>query len=218
MNESLMSRKAIWVPKHAYYFSLSPRLTEPTQLWPAAGSWKLLSLKYIHGSSANNHGKCMKLNICPPQKWPIVTQEFTMTKLAILAWRYLYLQNLGICNSFLTTANLSYGQKCCPFGDHTNVTHDLQFLSFEQRLRCVHHSQAIPITYTFLVADCWFISVHDTERLKPNLKTANFARTDTYCHSLILPRFGTPCLLLLVHHLPCSCVGLNLKSPKKGFL
>ena len=39
---------------------------------------------------------------------------------------------------FLTTANLSYDQKCCPFGDLTNVSHDLQLL----RLRHVHHSQA----------------------------------------------------------------------------
>ena len=144
-------------------------LTSCRQL-EAAGSCYHWSISEV----LSNHGKCMKLNICPPQKWPTVTQEFTMTKLAILAWRYLYLQNLGIYNCFLTTANLSYDQKCCPFGDHTNVTHDLQFLSFEQRLRCVHHSQAIPITYTFLVADCWFISVHDTERLKSNLKTANF--------------------------------------------
>ena len=48
---------------------------------------------------------------------------------------------------FKTTAKLSYDQKCFPFGDHTNVSHDL---SLVQRLRYVHHSHA---SYTILVAD-----------------------------------------------------------------
>ena len=34
-----------------------------------------------------------------------------------------------------TTANLSYDQKCSPFGDLTNVSHDLKLLSLVQRLR-----------------------------------------------------------------------------------
>ena len=54
---------------------------------------------------------------------------------------------------FKTIANLSYDQKCSPFGDHTNISHDLQLLSLIQGLRYVHHSQATPISYTFLVAD-----------------------------------------------------------------
>jgi len=57
---------------------------------------------------------------------------------------------------FKTTANLSYDQKYSPFGDLTNVSHDLihlKLLSLVQRLRYVHHSQARPISYTFLVAD-----------------------------------------------------------------
>jgi len=33
------------------------------------------------------------------------------------------------------------------------ISHDLQLLSFVQRLRYIHHSQATPISYTFLVAD-----------------------------------------------------------------
>ena len=31
--------------------------------------------------------------------------------------------------------NLSYGQKYCPFNDHTNITYNLQLLSLLQRLR-----------------------------------------------------------------------------------
>ena len=54
---------------------------------------------------------------------------------------------------FLTTANLSYDQKCSPFGELTNVSQDLKLLSLVQRLRYVYHSQATPISYTFLVAD-----------------------------------------------------------------
>ena len=53
---------------------------------------------------------------------------------------------------FKTTA---YDWKFSPFSDHTNISHELQLLSFLQRLRYVHHSQATPITYTFLVADYW---------------------------------------------------------------
>ena len=47
-------------------------------------------------------------------------------------------------HSFLTTSNLSYDQKCSPFGDHTNLSHDLQLLNLVQRLRHVHHSQGTP--------------------------------------------------------------------------
>ena len=44
---------------------------------------------------------------------------------------------------------------CTPFGDLTNVSHDLKLLSLVQRLRYVHHSQATTISYTLLVADYW---------------------------------------------------------------
>ena len=54
---------------------------------------------------------------------------------------------------YKTTANLSYDQKCSPFGDLTNVSHYLNLLSLVQRLRYVHHSQATSISYTLLVAD-----------------------------------------------------------------
>ena len=54
---------------------------------------------------------------------------------------------------FKTTANLSYDQKCSSFGDLTNVFHNLKLLNLIQRLRYVHHSQATPFSYTFLVAD-----------------------------------------------------------------
>ena len=43
--------------------------------------------------------------------------------------------------------------KCSPFGDLTNIFHHLKLLSIVRRLRYVHHSQATPISYTFLVAD-----------------------------------------------------------------
>ena len=67
--------------------------------------------------------------------------------------KVLVFAELGHMQFFKVIANLSYDQKCCPFSDHINVTHDLQLLSLVQRLRCVHHSQATPISYTFLVAD-----------------------------------------------------------------
>ena len=54
---------------------------------------------------------------------------------------------------FKTTANLSYDQKCRHFGDLTNISNHLELLSLVQRLRYVYHSQATPISYTFLVAD-----------------------------------------------------------------
>ena len=74
----------------------------------------------------------------------MVTQDCTLAKLAILAWRYLYV-----------FANLSYDQKFSPLSDLTNVSHDLKLLSLVQRLRYVYHSQATPISYIFLVADYW---------------------------------------------------------------
>ena len=52
-----------------------------------------------------------------------VTQDFTLAKLAILTWRYLYLLKM---TSFLTTANLSYDQKCWHFSNHTKLHSDLQ--------------------------------------------------------------------------------------------
>ena len=73
-----------------------------------------------------------------------VTQDFTMAKLTILTWRYLYLLKMRICE---TTDNLGYDQKCSPFSDHTNVSHDLQLLSLVQVLRYVHHSQAAPTRF-----------------------------------------------------------------------
>ena len=39
---------------------------------------------------------------------------------------------------FQTTANLSYDQKCFPFGDLTNVSHNLKLLSLVQRLRYLY--------------------------------------------------------------------------------
>ena len=67
-----------------------------------------------------------------------------------------------------TTANLSYDQKCWHFGDLTNISHHLKLLSLVQRLRYVHHSEATPISYTFLVADYWSIC--------GNLRKQNIAR------------------------------------------
>ena len=50
---------------------------------------------------------------------------------------------------FKTTINLSYDQKCSPFGDLTNVSHDLKLLTLVQRLRYLHHSQAAPLATHF---------------------------------------------------------------------
>ena len=38
-----------------------------------------------------------------------------------------------VTQDFLTKANLSYDQKCSPFGDLTNISHDLRLLSLVQR-------------------------------------------------------------------------------------
>ena len=57
-----------------------------------------------------------------------------MVKLAI------FMKVLVFCRTWVyaifskTTPNLSYDQKCCPFSDHTNVTHDFQLLTLVQRL------------------------------------------------------------------------------------
>ena len=50
---------------------------------------------------------------------------------------------------FQTTANLSYDQKYSPFGDLTNVSHDLQLLILVQRLGYAHYSQATPLATHF---------------------------------------------------------------------
>ena len=60
---------------------------------------------------------------------------------------------MKIYNVFKTTTNLSNDQKYSSSCDLTNVFHDLKLLSLVQRLRYVHHLQATPISYTFLVAD-----------------------------------------------------------------
>ena len=55
------------------------------------------------------------------------------------------------------TTNLSYDQKYRPFRDHTNVIYELQLLiePCTKTIVYVHQSQAISISYTFLVADYW---------------------------------------------------------------
>ena len=75
-------------------------------------------------------------------------------QLASLNLKVFIFAKMRICDFFYkTTANLSYDQRCSPFGDHTNICHNLQLLSLVQRLTCVHHSQATPNSYTFHVAD-----------------------------------------------------------------
>ena len=105
---------------------------------------------------------------------------------------------------FLTTANLSYDKKCSPFSDHTNVSHDLQLLSLAQRLRHVHHLQATPISYTFLVVDCW-----------SNTATLSYKPFDSLVKCVL-----SYCLVTL-QHIPCVhyfyCNGTSLEdqpSPK----
>ena len=84
----------------------------------------------------------------------MVTLDFTLAKLAILInMKVLIFAKDTNMDIFLTTAHLSYGQKCSPLGGLTNVSHNLKLLSLAQRLRYVHHSQATPISYRFLVAD-----------------------------------------------------------------
>ena len=60
-----------------------------------------------------------------------MTQDFILAKLAVLTWRCLYLLKMRICNFFL-----SYDQKCSPFDDLTNVSHNLQSLSLVQSKVC----------------------------------------------------------------------------------
>ena len=54
-----------------------------------------------------------------------------------------------------TTVNLSYDHKYHPLCDHTNVIYELQLLiePCTKTIVYVHHSQAISISYTFLVVD-----------------------------------------------------------------
>ena len=53
----------------------------------------------------------------------MVTQDFTLAKLAILTYN---MKVLKIKKNFNTTANLSYDQKCWHFSDHTKLHLDLQ--------------------------------------------------------------------------------------------
>jgi len=60
----------------------------------------------------------------PLTNWTYGDTGFTVAKLAILMWRYRYLYDKDENMEFFkTTANLSYGQKCC---DHTNLHSDLR--------------------------------------------------------------------------------------------
>ena len=86
----------------------------------------------------------------------MVTQDFILAKLAILSWKFVIFAKDENTEFFKPcTANLSYDQKCSPFGDLTNIAYDFKLLSLVQRLRYVQLSQATPISYTFLVADYW---------------------------------------------------------------
>ena len=68
----------------------------------------------------------------------------------------MYLQNLDICNFFgaplLTWVMI---KSIIPSVTIPVVIYELQLLSVVQTIVCVHHSQAISISYTFLVADYW---------------------------------------------------------------
>jgi len=41
---------------------------------------------------------------------------------------------MRVYNFFKPLLILSYDQKCSPFGDHTNISHDLKLLNFVKRL------------------------------------------------------------------------------------
>lgn len=113
----------------------SPRLTESLNFDQAAGN-SYVSLKYLLSKRSGREiidGKCMRRIICPKLKWPTVTKDFKMAKLAILTWRYLYvIADLG--HMQFTKKNTANLQKYCLFSDHTNVTCNLQLLSFVQRI------------------------------------------------------------------------------------
>ena len=96
---------------------------------------------------------------------------------------------MRICNFFKTTANVSYDQKCSPFGDHTKVSHDLQLLSLVQRLTYVHHSQATPLATHF-----WW-QIIDPAQL--HWGTSHF-------HSLVISTLTCSyCLAYTAAHLMC---------------
>ena len=60
--------------------------------------------------------------------------------------------------NFYTTANLSYDQKCSPFRDHANISHDLHSWALykDQAMYTIHKLHPL---YTFLVADYWSSTV-----------------------------------------------------------
>ena len=73
----------------------------------------------------------------------MVIQDFTMAKTSYLNMKVLIFAKDENMEFVQTTANLSYDRKCSPFGDLTNVPHDLKLLSLVERLRyvatpCIH--------------------------------------------------------------------------------
>ena len=83
-----------------------------------------------------------------------ITQDFTMAKLAIITWRYLHLQNLGICSYFKPLLTRVMIKSIVPTVIPPMLPRTFStWMLHNQRLRHLNHSQATTIAYTFLVVD-----------------------------------------------------------------
>ena len=81
----------------------------------------IIEMPTLQARRLRTQGNYTGPNICYQWIWPVVTQDFSMAKLIILAWRY-------VCNCILenqifcwTTADLSYDQRCDTSSVHTHV-------------------------------------------------------------------------------------------------
>ena len=98
--------------------TFSPRLTEPLNLDQAAGS-SCIELSAVQVLRLRtNPWQVHEAKYFPPTKVTYSHTEFHNGQASYFSMMVLYLQNLDICNSFQTTANMSYDQKYCPFSDH----------------------------------------------------------------------------------------------------
>ena len=118
----------------------SPRLTDPIQTLTRQLEAVFIEVSMVQLLRLRTNPQWVhEVNVCYPQKWPTVTQDFTMAKVAILTWRYMYLQSLGLCSLFQPLLTQKYVSS---LQWTNNIIRELQVLSLVQRIKYVHHSQA----------------------------------------------------------------------------
>ena len=144
-----MLRKATKV--HMYGLAIFPSLRGLPEVWPQLDT-VIIEVSSVKGLSLRGN----TLRLYRAQHLPLMNWTYGDTRIYSGQSSYLNMKIL----TFAKEKNMRFFFK--PLlawvmikSDHTNVSHDLQLLSFVQRLRYAHHSKAAPISYTFLVANYW---------------------------------------------------------------